>query len=104
MSFLKPININVDGKLNLGSVIKITVVFDVAPDSVNITIEDSGGTDQVDQVAMTVDDNSSKVYTYTYQSSETDLEGKYEVFIRGVSGSNTSLAYTTFNLTDREDD
>jgi len=104
MAFIKVQNIKIEGNMWLGSTIKITVIFNTAPTSVNITIEDSSGIDQVDRVTMTQETGSIPVYTYTYQSAETDNEGTYEVIIRGVSGANTSLDVYKFELADADDD
>ena len=104
MSFLKAIDIKIEGNMWLGSAIKITAVFNIAPTSANITIEDSAGTDQADQASMTVVTGADKVYEYTYQSSESDEDGRYEVYIRGVSGDNTSFDVISFVLSDADDD
>ena len=88
----------------MGSNIKITAVFSEAPDSVNITIEDPAANDQVDQVSMTQETGANRVWTYTYQSEETDDCGNYEVYIRATKGDYTSFEVGSFVLADADDD
>lgn len=104
MAFVKLRDIKIEGNLWLGSTIKITAVFNEAPDSVNITIEDSAGIDKVDRISMTQVSEANKVWEYTYQSNENDNDGDYEFYIRATKGSNTSLETGKFTLFDADDD
>ena len=81
----------------LGTAIKLTaIVSDNIPTGVTIKIEDPGDLVEVDSVAMTKD--SDYVYTYIYQSLETDSEGEYTVTIKASYGGYTSLAKSSFSL------
>lgn len=104
MAFLKTIDIKVEGNMWLGGLIKITAIFNDSPDSVTITIEDDSGTDKIDAVAMTQATGANRVYEYIYQSSESDNDGLYEIYIRGIKDSNTSFSVSKFILEDAEDD
>lgn len=104
MSFVKLQNLKISGNMWLGSTIKIEAIFDNAPDSVTITIEDPKGTDIVNEVAMTVETGADRVWTYIFQSSESDDDGKYEVYIRATRSGNISFEVGSFELSDADDD
>lgn len=104
MALIKLINYKIEGNTWLGGNIKITAIFNTAPTSVTITIEDPTGTDVVNDVNMTQESGANRVWTYTYQSAQADQEGDYEVYIKAVLGSNTSFETLKFNLDDADDD
>lgn len=101
---LENIRIYPTGNKYLGGAVKIQVIYDTVPDSVNITIEDSVGVDKVDQVAMTQVSGANKVWEYTYQSNESDYDGIYGIYIRATKDSNVSFYADTFEIVDIDDD
>lgn len=105
MSFIENRDTKIEGNMYTGGNIKITCLFNIAPDSVNITIEDPNGYDQVDEVAMTaVASTDNRVWEYTYQSLETHTYGIYDIFIRAINGDNISFQYLSMELLDGDDD
>jgi len=83
-----------------GTAVKITAVFDEAPDSVTITIENPFGTDKVDDESMTA--TTSTVYTYIWQTEDSSSyeEGWHDAIIKAVKGDYTSINYETFKIVD----
>lgn len=104
MSFVKLDKLVIKGNRWLGSTIRIEAIFNTAPDSVTITIEDPTASDTVDRVAMIQETGANRVWTYTFQSSESDNSGTYEIYIRATKGSNTSFEIGKFELADADDD
>jgi hypothetical protein len=85
------------GSYKLGTAVKIqTVINQEDPDSVKVTIIDSAGTTKVDDVAMTEEDSTT--FYYLFQSSSSDVEGRYYVTTKVTEGDYTGLAKTTFEL------
>jgi len=81
----------------LGTAIKITTILSVSnPTSVKITIEDSSDAVKADAVSMTGD--TPNVFSYIYQSAETDSEGEYEATIKATYGPYTAISKQTFIL------
>lgn len=81
----------------LGSAIKITTVLSV--DTVTratITIKDPAGKTVIDAVTMSKEMN--KIYSYTYQSVSTGVEGDYLVTITAIYNSYTSVRQSTMSL------
>jgi hypothetical protein len=82
---------------SLGTVVKIQdVVSPANPDSVTITIVDSVGTTKVDNAAMTEEDSTT--FYYLFQSSVSDVEGRYYVTTKVIKGEYTGLSKTIFEL------
>ncbi len=88
----------IEGEGWLGSAVRITAIFDVAPDSVTITVRDPSNIDKRDDVAMTMLTSADRVYEYVYQSGATDIEGEYEIFIKTVKNSQTQISNNHFTL------
>ena len=87
-------------KYCLGTAIKIVTVLDnlATADSAKITIEDPAGTNLVDGVAMTKDEDN--VYYYIYQTSDSNAEGTYTVTVEIKLGSYVSRKQATFSTYD----
>ena len=85
----------------LGTAIKITTVLSLAsPTSVKITIKDPSNLTEVSATSMT--SQTTTIYSYIYQSSTSDTEGKYKVIIDAVYGSYTSRATAIFEMVDND--
>lgn len=83
----------------LGTSLDITVVLDEeSPDSVKITIEDASGVEEVTDVNMT--EITTKVFTYTFQSDEQNVQGIYKAIIEVIKGNYTSISTVEFELYD----
>ena len=84
----------------MGTAIKITAVLDtISPDSVQITVEDSGRSKLVTLDDMTQED--TKVWTYIFQSHDSGrTPGTYRAIIKVVKSGKTSLTYQSFDMID----
>ena len=80
----------------LGTAVLIHAIFEVAPDSVSITVRSPSGIKEVDAVAMT--EKIDILYEYVYQSAVGDIEGDYIITVTATSGSYTEVSETTFSL------
>jgi hypothetical protein len=86
-------------KFRLGTAIKITTVLSLnSPSAVNITIKDNGGVIKANAVSMTSE--TLNIYSYIYQSAESDDDGKYEITIKATYGAYTALSKDFFELID----
>ena len=85
----------------LGTAVKFTAILDVnTVTSIQISIDDSAGTTKVSLASMT--SQANKVYTYTYQSSTSDISGYYIATIKIIYGGNTTYIQKFFILVERE--
>lgn len=85
----------------LGSAVKITSVLSTeSPNTVTITIDDPSTIEKVALAVMTRE--GPKVYSYVYQSAETDVAGVYIATIRATYGSFTVISQEEFTLADLE--
>ena len=85
----------------LGTSVKITTVLDVAtPTSVKITILDPTDVTKADEVSMTK--SADYVYSYVYQSVDTDTEGIYVITIEAIANSKTAISQYYFTLEAQE--
>ena len=81
----------------LGSSFDITIIFNVVTvTSAKITILDPSLVTKVNAVNMTK--QVDKVYSYTYQSVSTDLNGVYIIQITAVNNGKTIFDERTFEL------
>ncbi|MCK9626549.1 MAG: hypothetical protein M0R23_08860 [Bacteroidales bacterium] len=81
----------------LGTAIKITAILDInTATSATITIEDPSRVDKVTSADMTKEAN--KVYSYVYQSTEGDQEGRYVATIYIVYGGYTVIKESSFEM------
>jgi len=84
----------------LGTALRITVVLNVdTVTSALITIRNPGNTQIVTNGAMVKDDD--RVYSYVFQSTESQDEGTWTSLIKVVYGGYTSISETNFNMVDR---
>lgn len=87
----------------LGDNVRILVLLDVTADSVKITIENPGGTDIVDEQAMSLVASGSKVYEYVWQSLTTNQEGVYVIKISAVLDTETAIGQRLLTMVDQDD-
>ena len=89
----------------IGTAIHIVAIFDEAPDSVTIIIENPSGIDKVDGEAMTAESGNGRVYSYVYQTTDTVSQdvGTYKAIISAVEDTYTIRDYHTFELIDVTD-
>lgn len=83
----------------LGTAVNIDVIYDDAPDSVEIEIINSTLGVEIAQQAMTT--INSRVYNYVFQSVDCTLEGEYIVTITTTIGSGESVIQEFFNMKRR---
>ena len=85
----------------IGTAVKITTVLSVdSPTICTITIKDPANITKVNAVSM--NGESTNIYSYVYQSSTADLDGDYKIFIDATYGAYNSRAYSTFTLIDND--
>jgi hypothetical protein len=85
----------------LGTAIKIISRINVpTATSAKITIDDPSSTEKVTSASMTKD--ADGIYSYIYQSIDTDEEGDYIATIKINYGAYTSVVQKTFTLIDQE--
>jgi len=80
----------------LGTAVLITANFEIAPDSVTITVRSPSGIKEVDTASMTM--KADTFYEYVYQSVVGDIEGDYIVTVEAISDSYKEVNETTFGL------
>jgi len=84
-------------KFLVGTAIQITTFISVATaTSAKIKIVDSGGVVQVDNADMSAD--APSIYSYIYQSKDTDTCGDCVTTISVASGGYTAVAQDMFTL------
>jgi len=81
----------------LGTQVTFELVYENAPTSVAISIYSPTLQELVNDVAMSVGD-STKYYTYEYQSSTVYPEGLYSVQVEATFGSNIVTDVINFKL------
>jgi len=86
-------------KYVLGTAVKVTSIVSTTPDAMYITVKDPNGTTKLDEGAMSRD--SDRVYSYIYQSSDIDTQGIYNIIIKAVNGSYTSVTTTQIEMEDQ---
>jgi hypothetical protein len=94
------LHISKDIQLVLGTCVEILAILNGIADSVKITVADPCNNALVDEVTMTKLSNT--VYSYSYQSASTNLEGNYIVTISVTSGVNTAVKQESFVLEEQE--
>ena len=81
----------------LGTAVKITTVFDVdTVDSATMTIKDPTGYKVINAQNMTRD--TEKVYSYTWQSAITSVEGEYVATVTVMQDGFTTVKQDFFIL------
>jgi len=85
----------------LGTAVKLTITIDVSTaTSALITIDDPTEIEKISDANMTKE--ADGVYTYTYQSLNTDTAGDYVVTFEITYGGYTAVTQETFRLIDQE--
>jgi len=92
---IERVEVDTSGLLN--SVVEFTVILDTATvSSALIKIEDSAMSNKVLNVAMT--NVADYVYTYNWQSAQTDLEGTFVATFYFSDGINRTAKETEFDM------
>ena len=98
---MKKINlVNVEHSNVLGTKVDFTVLCDEAPTGVVITVENPNTTVVVDEVAMSGESGTTKVYTYTYQSTDDNIEGSLRYLIESTFSTGVDKISGAFDLKD----
>ena len=84
----------------VGTAIKFTsIISPTIPTSVTITVKDPGGTAMVTGATMTQENTG--VYTYIYQSKDTDIYGKYTAVVSAVYNGYTTVSILEVELEEQ---
>lgn len=83
----------------LGTNVKINASLSLDPDTITITVKNETGQVMVADANMTKELDT--LYSYNYQSQETDAVGIYTATVKAGDSSRTVVKYIEFSMTEQ---